>query len=316
MDIINRVLTSYYNYKTPIEQLAKTFMVSVRTIYNWRQQYPAELYIGVNRKDFKTISPYKKQRLKKTSLLTDDVKEGILKYVDKHFNVTGKRLIKHLKRKFKIEITLSTTYKWLKQLGITYKKVNIKKTFVHKKKEKQIKILKERINAVEDKNNIISIDESHFHINMQQTHSWSKSGDKIYKGTYNKRKDGISLIMAINKQQVIGYKVINGSVDRNIFKEFIESIYKKEYVYLMDNARIHHAKVLKAFIEDKKSQIIYNVAYNPETNPIERVFSTLKSNVVNYTTQNIHKLTKAIEKAISKVNSDHLNNYFNKSLNI
>ncbi len=74
----------------------------------------------------------------------------------------------------------------------------------------------------------------------------------------------------------------------------------------MDNARIHHAKLFKEYTRDNNAAVIYNVAYNPETNPVENVFGTLKSNIVNHNTQTITKLRKSIEKVISKINSDHL----------
>ena len=47
----------------------------------------------------------------------------------------------------------------------------------------------------------------------------------------------------------------------------------KNKVYLMDNARIHHNKELKS----KVNNILYNIPYSPETNPIEMLFSELKS---------------------------------------
>lgn len=315
-DLVKRVLCIYYNNKPLLNTLANTFMVSIKTIYNWRCQHEENLFIGKNYCNTNNIILNKRNKYKRTSKLTDDLKSYILTYVNGNYNLTGKRMIKHLQRKFGIIVKLSTIYKWFKILKITYKKVNIRKTFVHKKKEKLINILKEKINDVPDNENIVSIDESHFQINMQQTHSWASSKTKIYRQTYNKRKDGVSLIMAVNKKKVIGFKIINGSVDRYIFKDFIESIYKDGHVYLMDNARIHHAKVLKEYIEKSRASIIYNVAYNPETNPIEKVFNTLKSNIVNYNTQTIPKLYKAIERAIKKVTSDHLKNYFNKSLNV
>ncbi len=122
--------------------------------------------------------------------------------------------------------------------------------------------------------------------------------------------------MAVSKDKVIGFKTVTGSVNAQIFKEFIQSIHKDGYVYLMDNARIHHAKLFKEYTGDNNAAVIYNVAYNPKTNPVENVFGTLKSNIVNYNTQTITKLRKSIEKVISKVNSDHLKAYFAKSLGI
>lgn len=37
---------------------------------------------------------------------------------------------------------------------------------------------------------------------------------------------------------------------------------------LMDNARIHHSKIVKTYLETTNLKTIYNVAYCPEYNPI------------------------------------------------
>lgn len=122
--------------------------------------------------------------------------------------------------------------------------------------------------------------------------------------------------MAISKEGVVGYMTKEGSINAVDFKGFIEKINKDRYVYLIDNARIHHSKILKEYMAKQKSKIIYNIPYNPETNPIEHVFSSLKQNIVNYNTNNVNNLRKAIDKVINKVSCDHLNNYFKCSLNI
>jgi transposase len=71
-----------------------------------------------------------------------------------------------------------------------------------------------------------------------------------------------------------------------IFIDFIKSIiYKlKENKVLfmdlsinnMDNARIHHSKLFKEYIKAIKNDVIYNVPYCSELNPIELVFSKVK----------------------------------------
>lgn len=61
---------------------------------------------------------------------------------------------------------------------------------------------------------------------------------------------------------------------------------------------------LKNMLINKKLGAIYNVPYNPETNPI----SALKQNVTFYDTHSMKKL-KAVRKSINKVMLNHLENY-------
>ena len=60
-------------------------------------------------------------------------------------------------------------------------------------------------------------------------------------------------------------------------------------------------------------EIIYNIPYNPQTNPIEMFFSEFKNNYRNKVGE-IISLTDEIESAIEKCKEDNLTKYFEKSL--
>ena len=64
------------------------------------------------------------------------------------------------------------------------------------------------------------------------------------------------------------------------------------YMFLMDNARIHHNKLMKKEIKDK---IIYNVSYHPQYNPIEYVFNVLKKEIKDTNLKNINDLQNFME---------------------
>ena len=46
----------------------------------------------------------------------------------------------------------------------------------------------------------------------------------------------------------------------------------------MDNMRVHHSRVSKEAYKELKLTPIFNIAYSPQFNPIESVFSMIKSN--------------------------------------
>lgn len=315
-DIVDRVLYNYYNKIKNTQQTSKTFQISIKTLYNWRKIYPKSNYITNEFKDIISAKKYVRKRKKYNCKLSEDIEQYILVYVSQTSFINCSKFIKHLQKKFSMLISKNTLYGWFSKLNITYKKINKKKTFVCKKKDQLLKKLKEEIDNVDDKNNIISIDESHFELNMIQSKGWNSKGKKIYKNMYGKRKKSISLLMAISNNKVIGYSIHSKTINAVSFTDFIKSIDNDKYTYLMDNARIHHAKIFKETMKTRKSKIIYNVPYNPETNPIEHVFSVIKHYITNYSTTNITNLKKAISKSINKINSNHLNNFYKKSLNL
>lgn len=60
-----------------------------------------------------------------------------------------------------------------------------------------------------------------------------------------------------------------------------------------------------------KNNFIYTIPYNPATNPIENIFSQLKSYVRNDSPQTFETLEKSIIKTFNKyIKKEHIENYF------
>ena len=83
----------------------------------------------------------------------------------------------------------------------------------------------------------------------------------------------------------------------------------------MDNARTHHAKIIKKHMIGKSNKILYNVPYNPKTNPIEQVFSKIKNSVRRENTEQECYLRNAIIRAEESITTTDLNNFYNHSFN-
>ena len=83
----------------------------------------------------------------------------------------------------------------------------------------------------------------------------------------------------------------------------------------MDNARIHH---YRKFVDDMKNinkNIIYNIPYSPQFNPIEYVFNVLKMTIRKSNIDTFHSLQKCIDSFVKQMNVKSLRNYFQKSYN-
>jgi len=79
---------------------------------------------------------------------------------------------------------------------------------------------------------------------------------------------------------IIKTKIIKGSVDNIIFIDFIKDVIDKikdNNVLFMNNDRIYHAKIFIENMKTVKNKILYNVPYYSKLNPIEMVFSKIKS---------------------------------------
>ena len=83
----------------------------------------------------------------------------------------------------------------------------------------------------------------------------------------------------------------------------------------MDNATIHKTNIFKKYIKDHKLDVIYNIPYNPETNPIENVFGWLKNYVKRNNNSSENEIRTTINEYLKCITYRQLNNTFNKSFN-
>ena len=83
----------------------------------------------------------------------------------------------------------------------------------------------------------------------------------------------------------------------------------------MDNVRFHHSAIVKNSIIESGNNILYNVAYNPDTNPIENCFSVLKNYVRKTQPMTENALVMSIEKSLKLLTPIKLQNMFNNSFN-
>jgi len=82
----------------------------------------------------------------------------------------------------------------------------------------------------------------------------------------------------------------------------------------MDNATIHKTKIFKSYAEQEKINVLYNIPYNPETNPIEMIFSPVKNYVRSNNTKSIVAIKSSIDDYIKNMNNTMLENMFRKAL--
>ena len=233
---------------------------------------------------------------------------------------------------FRIQVSKSSIYSILSQLNYSRKKIRKKKIYGNRIKLKQkIKDFKEQVKNI-NKNNIISIDEVSFDTNLYPDNGWSKKGKRIYAEINSSRKR-YTIICAISNATIIAVKIIDGSAKATDFLNFIKQDLKhiKNKYLLLDNARIHHAVIVKNYINTTTNKLLFNVPYTPEFNPvprqrraglirfaylaIEKVFSIVKPLVRSHK-NNEHNLINNIIQSFAMVTEQQLQKFFKQSLEL
>lgn len=223
------VVKCHKTKKYTIKELLSIFNISRSSLYNWIKLY--------NNNELT-----EKKKYIKISKYTLEIKEYICKYIIKKINFDCNKLIRLINKKFNINSKKSKIYDILKESNITRKRIKIK-TKICKKTEitKKKKELAKKINTIK-KENIISIDESSFDTHINAHYGWNIKGSSIEVQKVKQRKR-FSIISAISIKKIIHTMIVKGSINAEIFTEFIKEVVNRinsKKVLFMDNARIPH----------------------------------------------------------------------------
>lgn len=102
----------------------------------------------------------------------------------------------------------------------------------------------------------------------------------------NARREGLSIISTVTNQGKVRWKVFDGALNTDLLIDFFERLIKdadRKVFLILDNLRVHHAKLVKAWLADHQTQIevFYLPSYSPELNPDEMLNADLKHAVTS-----------------------------------
>jgi len=132
----------------------------------------------------------------------------------------------------------------------------------------------------------------------------------------NSKRENVGLISTVTNQGKVRWMVLNGALDTDQLIEFMKRLVKdaKRKVFLiLDNLRVHHARLVKAWLAKHTDEIevFYLPSYSPELNPDEMLNADLKQAVttkapartkgqlLKATTSHMRKLQKSSERVKS-----------------
>ena len=100
----------------------------------------------------------------------------------------------------------------------------------------------------------------------------------------NARREIINMISAVTNQGKVRFRFFEGGMNADVLIEFMRRLVKdakRKVILILDNLRVHHAKVVKTWLEKRTEQIevFYLPAYSPELNPDEYLNCDLKVGV-------------------------------------
>jgi len=141
-------------------------------------------------------------------------------------------------------------------------------------------LLKKRLSlARRDDIDLWSLDECHFQQHGSRTTMWVPPEDKDPIVLLAPTRKSVSLFGAVNVRSGKLLTQFEKKFNAMTFKDFLRLLLRhrrsaRKIVILLDNAKYHHAEVLRPFLKRHRDKLALEFlpAYSPELNPIERVW--------------------------------------------
>lgn len=140
--------------------------------------------------------------------------------------------------------------------------------------------------------------------------TWFLKGQQRIIPTYGKHH-GVKLLGVLNYETGHVYCIEEEKYDAQVFMKFLENVLSLyptgKIVMILDNARIHRARLLQQFLDDNshRLELVFLPPYIPNLNLIEGLWGWLKSEVINNVFyKSLNQIRVAVRGFIGMINQD------------
>jgi len=156
-----------------------------------------------------------------------------------------------------------------------------------------------------DKNKLIFLDESGINTDLTRIYGRSLEGSRcVDKAPFNTPKS-TTILSSLRLDGETTYTIYQGGTSKDKFINYLKNILaptlQEGDIIIMDNMRTHHAKDVKKVIDDLKINVVYLPPYSPDLNPIEKMWSKIKSIFRKLKIRDLENLPNAVAYAFSKI---------------
>ena len=288
--------------------------ISKSTIHRWWNKFHN---LSINYK-FQKRKNKKRKRKPKYKNLENIIEKLFINKTSIEF-FTLESIQKYLQSNHYISPSLQWINHVLKKMKISKRKFNTIKIQTRNQEEIYDLYKKHQIEKEQTNNEIICLDETSFCNLGTSNEGYFLKGKNPT--VYNVRKRiSYSVLMAINKENIISYEINDKAYNTYTFFNFIKQLINKletqnketKFSFLMDNVAFHKSKHIKHYIISKGHSIIFIPPYTPQCNPIEELFSEIKR---KYRQSNEINMKKKIINSINNVNKKNIPSYYLHSEN-
>jgi len=165
-----------------------------------------------------------------------------------------------------------------------------------------------------DLSRLVFVDESGAKTNMTRLYGRAMAGHRAIDDTPSGHWCTTTMISSVRLDGSTACMVVDAATTKDIFEAYIEQILlptlKAGDIVVLDNLSAHKSQQAHALIESVGAELWYLPAYSPDLNPIEKMWSKIKSILRTLKARTHEALIYAIAKALEMVTANDAKGWF------
>ena len=201
----------------------------------------------------------------------------------------------------------------------------LKKKQVHASEQKREDVAQARKEWKEKQENhvelpvdkLVFLDESGVNIDMVRRYGRAKNKNRVNDYAPVNTPKKTTLVSSVRLDGTQAYEFFQGSLNGKNFLSYVKNTLiptlKKGDIVVLDNLSCHKVKGVKEAIEEAGASVLYLPPYSPDFNPIEMMWSKMKTLLRNWKTDTPELLHSVIPDAFSSVSVSDISGWFTAS---
>jgi transposase len=161
------------------------------------------------------------------------------------------------------------------------------------------------------------VDETGAKTNMTRAFGRAKKGVRVVDYAPQGHWNTTTLVAGITWKSAIAPMVLDGPMDTASFEAYIEQVLipalPARAIVVMDNLSAHKSPAVAHLLHKAGAQLRYLPPYSPDLNPIENMWSKVKTGLRSAQARSEEQLWEAIALALGKVTSKDTRGFFRHS---
>lgn len=185
------------------------------------------------------------------------------------------------------------------------KKVLVASEQLREKVQQERRAWREDIVPTLNPEDLVFLDESGSNLGMTPTYGYAPRGERVVDHAPKSRGTNVSILAAMTWKGPVGARTFDGAVNGSRFLHWVKTVLGPKLwqgaVVVLDNVRFHKVAGVAEALAKVGARALYLPPYSPDLNPIELMWSKVKTLIRQAKARTRDALKAAIRAALRKI---------------